>query len=69
MSQEETAAGEEAALEAIDSWKARSTEERDRLVRAAFAAGANKRQIALRMGISRTTVYAILDAAGDGGGT
>lgn len=59
MSEEPPAA---AALDAIDAWKHRSWSERDQLVRSAFAAGVNKRQIALRMGISRTTVYAILAA-------
>ncbi len=47
----------------MDGWKRRDAEhlaERDQLVRAARAAGVNVRQIALGMGISRTTVYAIL---------
>lgn len=61
-------AGETSAalLEAMDALKRRQRDERERLVREAFAAGINKRQIALRMGISRTTVYAILGAAAQG---
>lgn len=57
-----------ALLEAMDALKRRQRDERERLVREAFAAGVNKRQIALRMGISRTTVYAILGAAAQGNG-
>lgn len=60
-----TVPGEAGAMEA---WKRRDAEhraERDRLVRAASAAGVNVRQVALSMGISRTTVYAILAQAGD----
>lgn len=58
------ATSEEAAL-AMEAWKRRDAghlAERDRLVRAAKTAGVNVRQIALGMGISRTTVYAILGA-------
>lgn len=49
-------------LAEIDRWKQNHTAERDRLVRALFATGVNKLQIASRMEISRTTVYAILSA-------
>lgn len=55
---------DEATL-AMEAWKRRDAEhtaERDQLVRAAKAAGVNIRQIALSLGISRTTVYAILEA-------
>ncbi len=47
----------------LDNWAGddeRHMLKRDELVRAASAAGVNVRQIALHMGISRTTVYAIL---------
>ena len=61
------AAQDEAHL-SMEAWKRRNAEhlaERDQLVRAARACGVNVRQIALRMGISRPTVYSILSAAGD----
>lgn len=57
--------GTEHATLAMEAWRRRDAEhqaERDRLVRAAKASGVNVRQIALGMGISRTTVYAILGA-------
>jgi DNA-binding NarL/FixJ family response regulator len=53
---------------AMEAWKRRDAEhlgERNLLVRAAKACGVNVRQIALRMGISRTTVYAVLDMEED----
>jgi DNA invertase Pin-like site-specific DNA recombinase len=47
---------------AVSAWKQDKAAERDRLIRALRADGVNKRQIAIRMGISRTTVYAVLGA-------
>lgn len=48
----------------MDNWAGRDERhllQRDDLVRAAKAAGVNVRQIAVHMGISRTTVYKILE--------
>jgi hypothetical protein len=65
---------EEAAL-AMEAWKRRAAEvqaERDTLIRAVAAlmkdrdGRVNVRQIALGMGISRPTVYAVLGAEAEG---
>lgn len=48
----------------LEDWARRDAEhqtQRDRLVREAFAAGVNVRQISLKSGLSRTTVYKILE--------
>ena len=51
------------AGEALDDWRQRSEQvagERDQLIRDAYAAGVNIRQIHLRSGIGRNTVYRVL---------
>ena len=51
------------AGEALDSWRQRREHveaERDQLIRDAYAAGVNIRQIHLRSGIGRNTVYRVL---------
>ena len=53
----------EEAMQALETWKRRDAEhlaERDRAIRAAREAGVNIRQIALKSGISRTTIYKVL---------
>jgi hypothetical protein len=55
---------------ALDGWKARNWQhthrleqliaDRDQLIRDAYAAGINIRQIHLRAGISRDTIYRVL---------
>jgi transcriptional regulator of acetoin/glycerol metabolism len=56
------ASTEEAARD-LEQWAIRDEKhqlQRDQLVRAAAAAGVNVRQIALKSGLSRTTVYKII---------
>jgi transcriptional regulator of acetoin/glycerol metabolism len=51
------------AAAALDSWKQRSEQgaaERDQLIRDAHAAGMNIRQIHLRSGVGRSTIYRVL---------
>ena len=51
------------AGEALDDWRQRSEQvagERDQLIRDAYAAGVNIRQIHIRSGIGRNTVYRVL---------
>ena len=63
MTHAEEGAGAAGAALALEAWKGRDAEhlaERDRLVRDAHLAGMNVRQIALKSGLSRTTVYKIL---------
>ena len=51
------------AGEALDSWRQRREHveaERDQLIRDAYAAGVNIRQIHIRSGIGRNTVYRVL---------
>lgn len=53
----------EEAMRTLETWKHRDAEhlaERDRAIRAAHEAGVNIRQIALKSGISRTTIYRVL---------
>jgi hypothetical protein len=48
---------------ALTEWKLRSEQvdrERDQLVRAAYRAGVNIRQIHLQSGVARSTIYRIL---------
>jgi hypothetical protein len=64
------------AERALADWKQRNlqftseldrlTGDRDQLVRDAYAAGMNIRQIHLRSGVGRTTIYRILGLKEDG---
>jgi hypothetical protein len=61
-----TTAAEAEAAAALAEWKSRSAEvgrDRDPVVRAAADAGLNIRQIHLRTGIARSTIYSILGEA------
>ena len=57
------------AGEALDGWKQRREHleaERDQLIRDTAAAGMPIRQIHLRSGIGRSTIYRVLGVEGDG---
>ena len=54
----------EAAEEALREWK-RAVDVRDRLIRDALAAGVTINRIHTLTGISRTTIYRLLDAVED----
>ena len=54
----------EAAEEALREWK-RTVDVRDRLIRDALAAGVTINRIHTLTGISRTTIYRLLDAVED----
>lgn len=64
MSVDREAAEREAAEEALREWK-RAVDVRDRLIRDALAAGVTINRIHTLTGISRTTIYRLLDAIGD----